>query len=61
MEDMNMIVGDNTWLNSSQLKWDAVRKICEQATLEANHKSRLQQLLEDEGREGKLKMHVGIN
>ena len=54
-------MGDNTWLNSFQLKWDAVRKICEQATLEANHKSQLRELLDDEGKGGKLKMHVGIN
>ena len=37
---MKMIVGDATWLSAAQLKWDAVRKkICEQAGVEADHKS----------------------
>ena len=49
-----MIVGDATWLNAAQLKWDAVRiKICEQAGVEADHKSRLRELLENEGKDGR--------
>ena len=56
-----MIVGDTTWLSTAQLKWDAVRKkICEQAIMESDHKSRLRELLENEGKEGRL-MHIGIN
>ena len=50
-----MIMGDDvTWLNSAQLKWDTIRKkICEQAGIEADHKSRIRELLDNEGKDGK--------
>ena len=44
-----MIVGDTNWLTTVQLKWDAV-KICDQASIEAHHKSRLRDLLETVGK-----------
>ena len=57
-----MIVGDITWLSTAQLKWmQAVRKkLCEQAILEADHKSRLREVLDNEKKVRRL-MHIGIN
>ena len=46
IEDMNVIMGDSTWLNSFKVGFSK-KEVCEQATLEANHESQLRKLLED--------------
>ena len=41
-----MIVGDTTWLTSTQLKCAAVKKLIDQAGIKAHNKSQLRDLLE---------------
>ena len=57
-----MIMGDVTWLKSAQLKWDTIRKkICEQAGIEADHKSRIRELLDNEGKDDGKGMGIKWN
>ena len=51
---MQQIVGDELWCSTAQLKWEEVtKKILNQASIEAHHKSRLRGVLDEAGKDGR--------
>lgn len=55
MKEMQRIVGDPSWIQIAQCKWgDFNSKIITQAQLEAPHKSRLREVLQEVGEKGKF-------
>ena len=48
LNEMEIIVDDSNWLEVMQSKWDGIKQnIIEQATREAEHKSRLRSVIKD--------------